>query len=75
MPDSSLISNKSRINSCDKLLSSDIRKEYRMIRENRREKLVEHLHEHMIMSNIINNLKAMTTSVKMLARAIMNSTD
>ena len=69
------ISNKSRINSCDKLLSSDIRKEYRMIRENRREKLVEHLHEHMIMSNIINNLKAMTTSVKMLARAIMNSTD
>jgi phosphate uptake regulator len=69
------MTNKERIFACDKLLSKDIKKEYKMLKKGSKDNLMTHVHEHMIMTVIITNLKAMATSVKLIARTIMNKDD
>ena len=64
-------SNKKRIFTCDSILGKDIKKEYKMALTDKQ--LIPHVHEHMIMTEIISNLKAMTTSIKMIVRAVMNN--
>ena len=66
------LSNKKRIEDCDYLLGEDIKKEYKLIKQDTEERLISHVHEHMIMTEIINNLKAMATSVKLIARLVLN---
>ena len=66
------LSNRDRIFSCDRLLSKDIKKDYRMQAKTGKNGLMQHVNEHMIMTEIITNLKAMATSVKGIARAVLN---
>jgi phosphate uptake regulator len=67
------LSNKSRLLACDSLLGKDIKREYTMIKKDTEEKLMVHVHEHMIITEVISNLKAMAASVKRIARLVMNN--
>lgn len=67
------LSNRDRIFACDRLLSKDIKKEYKIAEHKGRNGIMTHVHEHMIMTEIITNLKAMATSVKGIARAVLNA--
>jgi phosphate uptake regulator len=66
------LTSKERAVSCDKLLSMGIKKEYQLLYKKNHE-MENYVNEHMIMAEIINNLKAMTASVKMIARTVMNN--
>jgi hypothetical protein len=66
------LSNRQRIQACDKLLSKDIRKDYCMEKKETKKMMLTHVHEHMIMTEIISNLKAMATSIKLIARIVLN---
>jgi Na+/phosphate symporter len=67
------LTNKKRNEMCNKLLSKDIENEYTMLKKSKDNKeILTHVHEHMIITEMITNIKAVTRSVKMIARNILN---
>ncbi len=63
------LSIRPHIRACQDLLREDIRKHYTTLKDS---KVRDGLHEYMIMTEIIDNLKAMITSIKMIARVVLN---
>lgn len=64
------LTNRERTFVCDNLLSKDFEEEYQIIK-NAKDKGM-YVHQHMIMTDIVFNLKAMARSVKTIARCVMN---
>ncbi|MBR9699053.1 hypothetical protein GOV09_01185 [Candidatus Woesearchaeota archaeon] len=69
------LSSKEKMKACNRFLSRDLKKEYRQVRKDIAEKFGDHVHEHMIMTEIITNLRSMVSDEKMIARIVMNITD
>jgi phosphate uptake regulator len=67
------LSNRERVLACDHFLGEDIKKEYELAKQCNSHDLTPHINEHMIITEIVSNLKAMATSVKAIARAVMNN--
>ncbi len=66
------LSHKQRTMECDQLLSKELKDEYKIVRREAESLLSTHIHEHMVMTEIITNLKLMATDIKNIARGIMS---
>jgi phosphate uptake regulator len=67
--------NRERIYLCNRLLGRSAKREYSLVRKPKKDipDTSAAVHEYIIMTEIINNLKAMAASVKMIARIVMNN--